>query len=136
MKRTYLGLEVEMIGRRKPRPGLDRTLESRNLRRDVCLDSAVIRQLLPRGLPSRCRFPGGTDIVFPAPAPTAFPFVVPEVQVSVPVDPMHAETAADLHENPVRLPPFRGRIVPAKLPSDGLRDPAPATHLTPLIPAP
>src|SRR2546425_2533431 len=114
MKRTYLCLEVEMIGRRKPLRGLDRTLESRNLRRDIRLDSAVIRQLLPRGLPSRCRFPGGTDIVFPAPAPTAFPFIVPEVQVIVPINPMHAETIADPHENPLFLPLNRGRIVPAK----------------------
>src|SRR2546425_1613744 len=114
MQRTYLCLEVEMIGRRKPTDGLDRTLESRNLRRDIRLDSAVIRQLLPRGLPSRCRFPGGTDIVFPAPAPTAFPFIVPEVQVIVPINPMHAETIADPHENPLFLPLNRGRIVPAK----------------------
>src|SRR2546427_7483393 len=114
MQRTYLCLEVEMIGRRKPLHGLDRTLESRNLRRDIRLDSAVIRQLLPRGLPSRCRFPGGTDIVFPAPAPTAFPFIVPEVQVIVPINPMHAETIADPHENPLFLPLHIARIVPAK----------------------
>src|SRR5437667_2031585 len=108
-----------------PPDGLDRTFESRNLRRDVRQDSAVVRQLLPRGLPSRCRIPGGTDVVFSAPAPTAFPFVVPEVQVSVPVDPMHAETAADPHENPLLLPLFRGRIRTAQEPSDAVRESAP-----------
>src|SRR5438445_7083963 len=131
MKRTYLCLEVEMIGRRKPLHGLDRTLESRNLRRGVCLDSAVIRQLLPRGLPSRCRFPGGSGIVFLPPAPTAFPCVVPEVPVSVPVDPMHAETAADPHQNPLRLPLFRGRIVPAKNLPMGCVNRLPRRHFQP-----
>src|SRR5712691_9393405 len=125
MQQTYLCLEVERIDGGIPPAGLDRTLESGNLRRDVGLDSAVIRQLLPRGVPSRCRIPGGTDIVFSAPAPTAFPFVVPEVQVFVPVDPMHAETAADPHENPLLLPLFRGRFVRPQEPSGEVRESAP-----------
>ena len=79
------------------RIGLRRTFEAGDPRRDVGLDSTIVREELPPALLLGRRVPSRPDVVLPTPTATALPLVVPEVQVLVPVDPMDAETAADPH---------------------------------------
>jgi len=61
------------------------------------LDATIVREELPpavlpgRGVPSR------PDVILPTTTATILSFVVPEVQILVPVDLMDAETTADPH---------------------------------------
>src|SRR5207253_4203782 len=94
-----------------------RPLEPRDARPKILLDPPVEGEQLTGGLLSGLHLAGRTHVILATFGPAAFPFVVPEVEVLVPVDPTHPQTAADPHFDPSFLPLFRGKSqVPMNLP--------------------
>src|SRR5207249_10197230 len=75
----------------------------------LCWDPPVEREQLAGGLLPGFRLADGAHIILAAFAPAAFPFIMPEVQVLVPVDPTHPQTTPDPHLDPSFLPLFRGK---------------------------
>ena len=105
-----------------------RPLEPSDARPKILLDSPVKGDQLAGGLLSGLHLAGRTHVILATFGPAAFPFVVPEVEVIVPIDPTHPQTAADPLFDPSFLPLFRGKSqVPMNLsegspnPSRGLR---------------
>src|SRR5206468_8842600 len=86
-----------------------RPLEPQIARPKTLLDPPVEREQLAGGLLSGFRLADGAHIILAAFAPAAFPFIMPEVQVLVPVDPTHPQTTADAHLDLSFLPLFRGK---------------------------
>src|SRR5205807_7870 len=87
----------------------DAPVEPRDARPKVLLDPPVEREQLAGGLLPGFRLTGRPYIVLAPFAPAAFPLVVPEVQVLVPVDPTHPQTTSDPHRIAPFLPLFRGK---------------------------
>src|SRR5207253_4285212 len=102
--------------------------EPRGARPGILRHPPVEREQLAGGLLPGFRLADGADVILAAFTPAAFPFIMPEVQVLVPIDPTHPQTTADPHLDPSFLPLFRGKSqVPMNLsegspnPSRGLR---------------
>src|SRR5919204_5529129 len=83
----------------------------------VLLNAPMVSEKLPDGGAPRSGVAGGADIVLAADAPAPLPFVVPEVQVLIPVDRANPQAATDPHGTALVLPLFRGRSTePISLP--------------------
>src|SRR5439155_24275080 len=94
----------------------------------ILLDPPGEGEQLAGGLLPGSRLTGRANAILAAFARGAFPSIMPEVQVIVPVDPTHPQTTADPHLDSSFLPLLRGKSqVPMNLlggsrnPSRGLR---------------
>src|SRR5437879_12040284 len=97
------------MGRGFLRGASGRPLEWGEARPEILLDPPVEREQLAGGLLPGFRLADGADVILAAFTPAAFPFIMPEVQVLVPIDPTHPQTTADPHFDPPFLPLFRGK---------------------------